>query len=136
MAPSDGSESDEVVLKKEVARAFRDVLPPQSEFFFQRKSPEWGGEFIDLVAGQEVPDHSILKVVPVTVGVLPAGTSAGLSQVSQTGFSVVKYVRVCVCARECVCVCVRVCVHACVCVCVCVRVCVCACVHVCVCVLA
>ena len=64
---SDGSESDETVLKKEVSEAFKDVIPPKNLFFFQRKALEWDGEFVDLASGQEVPDRSILKVVAVTV---------------------------------------------------------------------
>ena len=48
-------------LKERVRTAFMDVIA-EADFFLQLKDDEWGGEFVDLV-GQEIPDHSILRVM-------------------------------------------------------------------------
>lgn len=44
-------------------RVFEDVVPPNSRLLFQVKSEEWGGAFLDLLEGSDVPDKSLLKAV-------------------------------------------------------------------------
>ena len=47
-----------------VRSTFSDVLSPDQEIFFQLKSEEWDGVFVDICDG-DVPDKSVLKAVPV-----------------------------------------------------------------------
>lgn len=50
---------DELVLKTKEEFA----LNQQEDLLLQIKDEDWGGEFIDLSASDEIPDKSVLKLV-------------------------------------------------------------------------
>ena len=53
-------------LKSKICSTFADIprVVNASKFVIQLKDEEWGGEFVDLREDQEMPDHSILNVIP------------------------------------------------------------------------
>ena len=51
-------------LKPAIFRSFSDVPGvANSTMVIQLKDNEWGGEFVDLMEDQNVPDHSVLNVI-------------------------------------------------------------------------
>ena len=44
---------------------FHDLVNAEDELLLQRKDEEWGGEFVDIAEGEEVPDRSVIKVTVV-----------------------------------------------------------------------
>ena len=46
-----------------ITSTFNDVPSAKGPLLIQIKVEEWGGEFVDLRPGQEVPDQSVLSVV-------------------------------------------------------------------------
>ena len=50
-------------LKEAIRSEFQDVLDPRQEFFLQKKSEEWGGLFVDLCPGEDIPNRSIIKAI-------------------------------------------------------------------------
>ncbi len=52
-----------------IRTAFADVSAEASQasakLVVQLKDEQWGGEFVDLREGQEVPDHTVLRVAIV-----------------------------------------------------------------------
>lgn len=53
------SESDPDILLQEVLRTFGDQLVKGTQYLLQIKDAKWGGEFIDVLPAQEIPDKSI-----------------------------------------------------------------------------
>ena len=53
-------------LKLKICSTFADIprVVNASKFVIQLKDEEWGGEFVDLREDQEIPDRSILNVIP------------------------------------------------------------------------
>ena len=41
---------------------FHDLVNAEDELLLQRKDEEWGGEFVDIAEGEEVPDRSVTVV--------------------------------------------------------------------------
>ena len=60
-ASGDPDEEREALLQA-IVEAFVDVKI-RDDLVLQLKSEEWGGEFVDLKANQEIPDRAVLKVV-------------------------------------------------------------------------
>ena len=60
--------SDTEALVQAIRVTFTDILQPDQNFFLQIKSKEWGGEFIDLLGNQKIPEKSVIRAVvkPVT----------------------------------------------------------------------
>ena len=50
-------------LTEAVKTTFKDVLLPGRSFFFQLKSEDWGGVFLDLLPEDEIPDKSVMRAV-------------------------------------------------------------------------
>ena len=38
------------------------MVNAEDELLLQRKDEEWGGEFVDIAEGEQVPDRSVIKV--------------------------------------------------------------------------
>ena len=57
-----GGEISTAEIKRSVREVFADVLQlhPVADFFLQLKDAEWG-KFVDLVAGQKIPDQAVLR---------------------------------------------------------------------------
>ena len=53
-------------LKKAVQKKFRDCLK-SDEIIVQIKSEDWDGEFIDVKENDDIPDRSVVKVIPAKV---------------------------------------------------------------------
>ena len=51
-----------------ICAKFNDVVPLKSEFIFQVKSEEWGGEFVDWCEA-DIADKSVVKTVLVPTSV-------------------------------------------------------------------
>ena len=60
-----------VELKQAVVESFRDVLSTTDikDLLLQIKSEEWGGEFVDVLDTDAIPDKSIIKARVTTVEV-------------------------------------------------------------------
>ena len=53
--------SDVIMLSNEVIKVFK----VEGTFVIQMKREEWGGEFVDVIGDELIPEHSIVRVVQV-----------------------------------------------------------------------
>ena len=65
-----------VELKQAVVESFQDVLNTAdlNDLLVQVKSEEWGGEFVDVLDSDSIPDKSIIKIRAITAEVSLAAT--------------------------------------------------------------
>ena len=65
--PESGRELEK--LKQAIVESFRDVLNTTEDLLVQVKSEEWGGEFVDVLDSDSIPDKSIIKARVTTIEV-------------------------------------------------------------------
>ena len=57
------SENDYSSVVTAVRKTFQDAIPEASRLFLQIKNENWGGEFTDLSELDDIPDHSVVRIV-------------------------------------------------------------------------
>ena len=53
---------------KELRNEMMKVFKIRKEFIIQMKREDWGGEFVDVSEAESIPDHSVVRIVPLEIG--------------------------------------------------------------------